>query len=425
MDSIRLRIAEGVHVPFNKNLMLNIMLCVAWVPLLLHYLRGVYIRVPFIGAEHIDKAIAATVAISVLCALPALINRFCLLDYLIYFLNTFYLLSCYVFFPENEVFLDELVPICIFQVSVYYFVGRLIDIENMFSMLVLLSAICIFADIYYYLILSPQTKATDEVMLHDSMNTAYMALPHVLLLVWSALEKFRIWKVAVTFLGLMFLLSCGTRGPFICIAFFGIIYFFFYMYFKGAIFVKVGIISTIALLVANLNTVLYFVTVFFSERGLSTRILEHFVVGTISNDSYRSVLREKIEYVLGDGEHFWGMGAFGCRNHDVIYAHFLPLDLASTFGYFTGYLIFFLLIGLIVTALWMSRGTKRQIFIVFMCSIGLVKLFMSNTFLMEPYFYMLIGVCMKEVIESSSLTAPIKKSDESHRSDSSFLQTSS
>lgn len=401
---IKLKIADGIYLPINKELALNLTLCLAWVPLLLTYLRGVYIRLPFIGEEHIDKAIVITMVIAVICSLPALINRFCLFDYVFYFLNTFYILSCYVFFPDNESYLDDFALTCIFQVFIYYFVGRLMDIERMFKVLVFFSTICIFADIYYYLILSPQIKAAEDIMFNDSMNTAYMALPHVLLLIWSTLEKFRIWKAVVSVFGLMFILSCGSRGPFLCITFFCVIYFFFYMYFKGALYVKVGIIATLAFVIANLNNVLYHITVFLTEHSLSTRILEHYAMGEMGNDTYRSVLREQIETALENGDHFMGLGAFGCRNHDVIYAHYLPLDLVSTFGYFTGYLILFLLIALIVTALWLSRGTKRQIFIVFMFSISIVKLFLSNTFLLEPYFYMLIGVCMSEILNRSQYT---------------------
>lgn len=412
-DYVRLKIADGIHIPFSKELALRLTLCLAWVPLLLNYLRGVYIRVPLIGEQNVDKAIAISVAFCVLCSLPALINRFCLLDYAFYFLNVFYVVSCYAFFPENGIFLDELAPICIFQVFVYYFVGRLIDIEHLFPTLVFLSAVCIFADIYYYLYLVPQDKSAGEAIMYDNMNGAYMILPHVLMLLWSTLETFRIWKAFVTVIGLLFLLSCGTRGPFLCIAFFGIIYFFFYMNFRGAIYVKTGIITFAAVLIANLNSVLYSITMFFAERGLSTRILEHFASGEMENDTHRSVLREKLESVLQSGDHFWGLGAFGCRNHDVIYSHFMPLDVASTFGYFTGYLILLLLAVLIVTALRLSRGTKRQVFIVFLISLGIVKLFLSNTFLLEPYFYMLIGVCMKEVLEAWLSTASARKSDES------------
>lgn len=378
--------------------MLGIMLCIAWAPLMLHYLRGVYVRLPFIGTDHVDKAIAGTVVLSVICALPAIINRFTLIDYLFYILNAFYLVACYAFFPENEVYLNENTLFCISCVFTYYFVGRLLNIENFMGTLVFFSTFCIFADIFYYIVLSPLNKTVNEVMGYDNMNAAYQVLPHTALLMWSALERFRIWKVLVFVVGSLFMLSCGTRGPFVCMGFFGIVYFFFYMNFRGAIFLKAGIIAIFALLIATLNTTMYFIAQFFTSFGLSTRILEQFVTGDLGKSDSRTFIWDDLTYIMENGDHFWGLGAFGCRNYGIIYPHFLPLDFAVTYGYFVGYLLLFLLFALIAAALWLSRGTKRQVFIVFLFSISIIKLMLSNTFLLEPFFYMLIGACMTELL---------------------------
>ena len=410
MDGIKLKIAEGVYLPFRRNLLLRIVLCIAWAPLLLHYVRGVFVRVPFIGESHVDTAIAVSVIIPIICSLPAMTGKFCLLDYFFFILNAFYLLSCYVFFPENEVYLNENVPICIFCVSTYYFIGRLIDIENSWNMLLLLSVVCIFADILYFTILSPMTKAANEVMSYDNMSAAYMLLPHIALLMWSTLEKFRIWKILVALIGNLFLLSCGTRGPFLCLSVFCVIYFFFYMNFKGAIYVKAGIVTLLALLFATLNTTLYYITLLFTNFNLSTRILEHFAMGEMGNDTSRSVLRERLITALGNGDHFWGFGAFGCRNYNIVYPHFLPLDLVCTFGYVTGYILLALLFLFVATAFWLARGSKQQIFIVFLFSIGIVKLMLSNTFLLEPYFYMLIGVCASVILEKHNSKPTVQSS---------------
>ena len=398
MNTVKLKIAEGVHIPFNKDLMLYIMLCIAWSPILLKYLRGVYTRLPFIGEDRVDLAIIATVALSVIASLPTLINRFSIIDYIFYTLNVFYILACYVFFPENKAYLDENALVCIFCVFTYYFVGRTIELERLWNVLVFLSAICIFANVFYYFILSPINKVASEVMGNDNMNAAYSALPHVALILWSTMERFRLWKVFVLLVGSMFLLSCGTRGPFLCMGIFGIIYFFFYMNFKGAIYVKTGIITAFALLIATLNTTLYYIAFLFTNLNLSTRILEHLVTGELGNYSSRSILREKLEYIMDNSDHFWGLGAFGCRNYNIIYPHFLPLDFAVTYGYVLGYFLLFLVTALILYSLWISRGTKRQIFIIYMISISIIKLMLSNTFLLEPYFYMLIGVCASEIL---------------------------
>lgn len=385
----------------DKNLMIRLVLSIAWASVLLTYVRGGVLRLSFVTEENIDAVMMTVTSIPILISLPALVHKFCLIDLLFYIINVFYVLLCYVFFPENEVFLDENILTCIFCVFTYYFVGRLWDVECFFNIMLLLSTLCIFTDLFYYLIYAPQNNSGGA-MSFDNMWAAYMILPHVTLLTWSILEKFRLWKIPVIIAGLLFMLSCGTRGPFACLGFFMVVYFFFYMNFKGAIYVKGGIVLIGLLILVNLETILYSLTRLFASFGLSTRILGKIAAGEMDDDSYRSVLREKIEYVLENGDHFFGLGAFGCRNYGIIYPHFLPLDLVCTYGYFLGYLFLLSLFVLIVYALWLSRGTKRQIFIVFLFSMSIIKLFLSNTFIMEPYFYMLIGVCAKELLERNT-----------------------
>lgn len=81
-------------------------------------------------------------------------------------------------------------------------------------------------------------KNMAEIAGDDNMFAAYQVLPHVMMMLWATLKSFRIWKAIVFVGGVLFLLSCGTRGPFACLLFFGIIYFLFYMRFKGAILRK-------------------------------------------------------------------------------------------------------------------------------------------------------------------------------------------
>lgn len=392
-----IKIANGVNISFKKDLMLNVTLCVIWASMLQVYMKGILNRIPVVGEYAVELLIVGGV-LSVILSLPAMLNRFCLADYLFYGLNVFYLLSCYVFFPENQAYLDEEALTCIFCIFTCYFVGRLINIDKFFNIFLLLSVLCIIMDLYYFLFYAQQNKNMEEVASDDNMYAAYQLLPHVALLLWATLEKFRLWKVVVFTLGVLFLLSCGTRGPLVCLGFFGIIYFFFYMNFRGAIYVKLGIVISFFILAINFETILLSLARTFTDLKLSTRILEKVITGELGNDSHRSVLRDKLESVMSEGDHFWGLGAFGCRNYDIIYPHFLPLDFVCTFGYVLGYTLLVLLFTLICFAFWVSRGTKRQVFILLLFSISIIKLFLSNSFLLEPWFYMLIGVCVRELI---------------------------
>lgn len=378
------------------------MIYIVWASMLFVFLRGIFNRLPIIN-NNVDIAIALYFIIPVILAIPSLINKFCIADYLFYLFNVFYLLSCYSFFPENTTYLDENAAMCIFCVFTFYFIGRVIDIDQSYNIFLLLSTCCILIMVFYYSVYAQGNKNMEEIAGDDNMYTAYQLLPHVAFLLWSTLNKFRIWKAVVTFLGLIFLLSCGTRGPFVCLGFLGVVYFFFFMKFKGAIYIKISIIilSTIAFI--NLYSIVLFLAKMFTGMQLSTRILEKILTGELGNDSYRSVLRDKLYDVLNSGDHFWGLGAFGCRNYDIIYPHYLPLDLVCTYGYLLGYILLILLILFIAFAFWLSRGKKSQEFLLFLFSVSIIKLFLSNSFILEPYFFMLIGASATEIIQYFSI----------------------
>ena len=393
---MKLKLADNLCVSVDKEWMLKITLAIAWAPTLLVYLRGVLLRFPFITEDNIDAFVIVCALIPIVLSIPVLIRRLCLIDYTFYILCVAYFISGYLLYPENETYLDKNALTCIFCVFPYYFIGRIVNIDKSFNLMLMFSTLCILMDLLYYLILAPKLRAGGA-MNYDNMWGAYMALPHTTLMLWAMLEKFRLWKVLMFFFGILFILSCGTRGPFVCMGFFGVIFFLFYMRFRGAFYVKIGIISMGALVLLTLNTTLFYITKLFARLGLSTRILEKIVTGELGDDSHRSVLRDKIYSILDSGNHFWGLGAFGCQNYGIIYPHVLYLDLFCTFGYLVGTFILILLTLLIVCALWISKGESR-IFIIFLFSISIVKLLFSNSFILEPFFYFLVGVCVHVLI---------------------------
>ncbi len=394
---LRVNICPGLYVSYNKESILKYTLFFTWAYILLKYARAVFNRIPTLS-DNIDACIAVVVSIPILLSLPAWINRFSIGDYLFYFINVFYLVACYAFFPENTAFLNEEIFYSVFCVFPFYFFGRLFSFHDFFDKLVYLSTICILLELFYFLVYAQQNKTVSEMANDDNMWAAYQIMPHVALVMWSMLQRFRIWKALIFVAGCLFLLSCGTRGTFVCMGFFGVIYFFFYMRFKGAIYVKAGIILAIALTILTLESTLYYVVTTFTRLNLSTRIIEKLLLGDLGNDSHRSMLRDRLIQILDDGDYFWGFGAFGCRNFDIIYPHLLPLDFVCTFGYLLGSMLFAALCYLIIKAMWVTRGTKEQISIVFLFSLSIIKLLMSNTFLSEPYFYIFIGACCKALL---------------------------
>lgn len=377
--------------------MLTVLVCVVWASSLVGYSKGIINRLPLLG-DNAELAQSLFFVIPLLMALPALVKRFCLADYLFYFICAFYYGWCFVAYPENTPYLTENAFQCLCCVYPCYFIGRLVDIDKYFNVFVLLSTVCILMDLFYFLVYAPAQKNMAEVAGDDNMYRAYMSLPHVAMLLWAMLSKFRIWKAVMTFFGVLFLLSCGTRGPLVCLGFFGFVYFLFYMNFRGAIYVKAVIVALGVLAIAFLREIAIFLAQTFLGLNLSTRIMEKIVFGGLDNDTYRGSIREILYDTLRRGDHFFGLGLFGSCNYGIVYPHFLPLDFFCTWGYLVGSLLLLALTLLVAYAFYVVRGTIAQTFILLLFSISIIKLMFSSSFAFSHHFFMLIGICVGVVL---------------------------
>jgi len=396
---VRLSIANRINISFGWETWLTLLLCVVWSSMLLTYAQGVFLRLPLVSGIA-SVATGSLVAIPALLSLPALMRRLCLADYLFYIANVLVYMGTFVFFPRNTPYLTEFAFTSLACVYTYYFIGRVLDIDRLFTLFTCLSAICIVADLFFYLVYMPGHKNMAAEASEEKMYVAYQVLPHVTFMFWATLRKFQLWKCAITFFGVLFLLSCGTRGTLVCLGFFAILYFFFFMNFKGAIFVKGIIVALVLCVVIFIREIAFYLAQTFLNLNLNTRIIEKFITGDLGNDSYRGALRERVYEILENDGNFFGLGVFGLRKHGINYPHFLPLDFFCTYGYVVGLVLLFLLLLLVGWAFWASRGKSAQVFILLLFSISVIKLMMSNTFLLEPYFYLLIGFCAREVLHS-------------------------
>lgn len=377
--------------------MVTVLICIVWASALVGYSKGIINRLPLLG-DYAELTMGAIYIVPLLMALPALVKKFCLADYLFYFVCAFYYGWCFIAYPENTPYLAEKAFLCLCCVVPYYFLGRLTNIDRLFNFFLLLSAANILMDLFYFLVYAPANKDMAEVAGFDNMYRAYQSLPHVAMLLWATLRQFRIWTAVMSFLGIMFLLSCGTRGPLVCLSFFGFTYFLFFMNFRGALYVKGAIVALVALTVAFIREIAVFLAQTFLGLNLSTRIMERIIYGGLDNDTYRGDLRNMLYAALERGDHFFGLGLFGSNNYGIIYPHFLPLDFFCTFGYFVGSVLLVLLTLFIAFAIWTCREKKSQEFLVFLLSISIVKLMFSGTFISEQFFFLLLGFCMKEIL---------------------------
>lgn len=384
----------------HKDVFLNIFMCIVWGNMLLGYTRGIINHLPLLN-QYTDQVIIAIVVIPLFLSIPLLINKFTLFDYTFFsFLIVIYVTN-YAIHPENTEYLNKNAYNCLCLASPMYFWGRIAD-EKYYNIFTYISIICISMSVSYFAHYAQIAKNISEVASDDNMYVAYNILPHVTLLLWNSLNKFNIFHIVFMIVGVLFLLSCGTRGPLVCLAFFGIIYFIFFMNFKFAFLIKGIILSIAGIMLLFLHEIISYIAFMFTGLNLSTRILDKFISGELGNDSGRSSIKIVFYKILDNSDSITGIGYFGSQRFGYIYPHDIILDFQLSYGYVLGDILLASICCLCVLAIYYSKTKHERCMIIMMFSFTIIKLFLSSTFLTEMFFYALIGYCCKILLDNKN-----------------------
>ena len=84
------------------------------------------------------------------------------------------------------------------------------------------------------------------------------------------------------------------------------------------------------------------------------------------------------------------------------YAHNLLFELWSQFGIVFGSVLVVALFVIVFGRLIKEKDRHAKYFITILISLGIMKLFMSGSYLFEPYLFLLIGVCVRNRQSHSS-----------------------
>ena len=258
-------------------------------------MRGIINHLPVISDYTEESEIVLVVSI-VLLSLPALLSRFTIADYSFYFGCLFVYGLNFLFYPENFDPLCEYAFTCLLVVFPCYFIGRIIEPEVFFVVFVWLAGICIVMDLFYFLYFVQSAKSlkdAKEILTYDNMFAAYQLLPHVLIMAWAAMRKFNLITLFLTILGLLLLLSFGSRGPLACAGVFIIVYFFFFMKFRHSEYIKASLAGVGVLMFLFQKQIALFLKVIFDDMSLSTRIIDRILGGGLSHDTGRSWRRTR------------------------------------------------------------------------------------------------------------------------------------
>lgn len=362
-----------------------------------------------LGVNTEYKSIATVLLYSILVvnAFPTLSKRLKWSDVFVVVTLWLVYISHIFLYPENQDKILEYLPI-FSTVILYYFLGRASDNKNVFVFIRIASIANILCSAFYYLVFSQRagyagTAEADA----ENMEAAYQLLPSVLFMLQSVINN-QSWKlhkklenvleVAFSFIGMILIASMGSRGPLVCIIFLLLCNSLLSSNIK--IHQKIFITIFLGVIYLNLNYIVLAMLPISEMLGMSTRVFDLFLEGTFFGGEVSSDIRTYIVKVLMermDGSSaIWGYGITGSWHVIQNYPHNFYVDIVYSFGYLLGGIMLLLLLWLSIKAYVASNQSEKSLmFVLFSCSI--IKLFMSSTYLQEPYLYMYIGFCVSVI----------------------------
>lgn len=377
--------------PFNSEMFFLFLFCLVWANnTLISDFKLVMYRLPFFN--YITEIVVYLFFITaILLSVSYFFERLRLSDIFLYFaVAAGYQLGIqYAAYTEVATVLSEERRDFILFILTLFLVGAAYRSEKVIDYLHVLSVYAIFADLASLIIFGTDTLQISD----DNMGMAYKLLPHVALTAGYFFEKYKKIDLIAMIIGFVLLISYGTRGPVVAIIVFAFAYFVFVKQTKNKIVAYLAIILFLLVVFLFMDEIIDFLREIVSSMGMSTRILDSFKEGEIADPNGRDNINKTLLSVIK--ENPWGLGVAADREFTTAYAHNIILELWVSFGVLGGSLIFGILIALYISALSKCESSKEKTFIIaLLCTNSFFKLFLSSSYLLEPNFFLLIGLCV-------------------------------
>lgn len=311
-------------------------------------------------------------------------------DFVFLLLVAAIIIYSYCIYPEGRETVTEKLPELFFQVLSFYFVGLFMRTDEEYTdKAYLVSEIAVFVNWVYIFVFN----ASGRVMVEDNMTMGYQVLPYALFCLWYALQKPSRKHTIVAILGVVFVISMGTRGPLLSIVIFSIVYLILGTYkHQRTVKILILVVGTLLLLFVFsglYESILVVIGSMLRSIGLSSRIVDSIIYNAAESSG---LARERIRIAIINAiqlRPYTGYGIYGeeamlgYKSHSIIYGMWFH------FGMITGS-VFMAFLGLkFLKASIVSKGSISQgLFFVILAN-GLVRCFFSGTYLCGPLFLVL------------------------------------
>ena len=373
----------------------NAVYLIAWGAILLGYWRGINNHLPVLGTMT-DELEWCIVLAPILLSLPRLWKRIKTSDHIFVFACLiFYLLNIQLFPQNADVLVNRLFSFSLLTLP-YYYIGVTLDIKRFYKFFYYISVVAVFMCAFYELLYAQSASYTGDVDTSEyNMELAYSILPHVLMVSWRALKSFVILNIAPMLLGLILLLSFGTRGPVICAIVFIAIYLLFIRPSKYQKTMRIITVACAVYAMSFLDQFMTFMQLMTFQLGMSTRIFDKYFEGELEDSSGRDYIRETLLRELSIDNSLFGHGVLGSYPYVNTYPHNIVLEFLFSFGWVWGIAILFCIVYIIAKMLINTHQCEINVtFGIILVIASILKLCFSSTFVDDALFFMLLGYCV-------------------------------
>lgn len=373
----------------------NAVYLIAWGSILLGYWRGINNHLPVLGTMT-DELEWCIVLAPILLSLPKLWKRIKTSDHIFVFACLiFYLLNIQLFPQNADVLVNRLFSFSLLTLP-YYYIGVTLDIKRFYNFFYYISVVAVFMCAFYELLYAQSASYTGDVDTSEyNMELAYSILPHVLMVSWRALKSFVILNIAPMLLGLMLLLSFGTRGPVICAIVFIAIYLLFIRPSKYQKTMRIITVTCAVYAMSFLDQFMTFMQLMTFQLGMSTRIFDKYFEGGLGDSLGRDYIRETLLRELSIDNSLFGHGVLGSYPYVNTYPHNIVLEFLFSFGWVWGIAILFCIVYIIAKMLINTHQCEINVtFGIILVIASILKLCFSSTFVDDALFFMLLGYCV-------------------------------
>jgi hypothetical protein len=233
----------------------------------------------------------------------------------------------------------------------------------------------------------------------DDMSRAYQLLPNVLLVINYAIEKKKILPWCFAAVGMIYILSMGTRGPVVVMLVFLFVKLIKWSsHRKGAKFLLLLTIAAIGMIYSNQTLymgVLRTISEVFRGFGFSTRVIDHALNRTmITYMSERDIIYSTMLQKITE-RPFIGYGVYGEWSWFGWNAHNMFLEILVHFGIILGGAIIFWILRTVIKCFLETKNTYAKDIILIWGCLSFVRGIFGGSYLQIATFF-LIGFCLAE-----------------------------